>query len=228
MDKLQLLKGTTLFSSLSPQDITVLSSLFMEEGFERNQYVFTEGDPPDWLYIVKEGTIKMVRQSPSGREIIMAIMTSGDVIGEVAVFDGGPYPATAQGMGDGVILKLSKKEFVSLLKRHPSIAIEIIGDLGRKLRAALNVARELRGERVEGRIAMVLLKLARKVGTAVDGGVMLTIPLTRQDIADMVGSTIETTIRTISRFKKEGIVKDTKGRMFIDAKRLANILKDME
>ncbi|MEK7851771.1 MAG: Crp/Fnr family transcriptional regulator [Deltaproteobacteria bacterium] len=228
MDKLQLLKGTTLFSTLSPQEIAVVSSLFTEEGFEKDQYLFTEGDPPDWLCIVKEGTVKMVRQSPSGREIIIAIMTSGDVIGEVAVFDGGPYPATAQGMGDGVILKLSKKEFVSLLKRHPSIAIEIIGDLGRKLRAALNVARELRGERVEGRISMVLLKLARKVGTAVEGGVMLTIPITRQDIADMVGSTIETTIRTISRFKKEGIVKDIKGRMFIDVKRLANILKDME
>lgn len=208
--------------------MAVVSSLFTEEGFEKDQYIFTEGDPPDWLCIVKEGTVKMVRQSPSGREIIIAIMTSGDVIGEVAVFDGGPYPATAQGMGDGIILKLSKKEFVSLLKRHPSIAIEIIGDLGRKLRAALNVARELRGERVEGRISMVLLKLARKVGTAVEGGVMLTIPITRQDIADMVGSTIETTIRTISRFKKEGIVKDTKGRMFIDVKRLANILKDME
>lgn len=208
--------------------MAVVSSLFMEEGFEKNRYIFAEGDPPGWLYIVKEGTIKMVRQSPSGREIIMAIMTSGDVIGEVAVFDGGPYPATAQGMGNGIILKLSKKDFVSLLKRHPSIAIEIIGDLGRKLRAALNVARELRGERVEGRIAMVLLKLARRVGMAVEGGVMLTIPLTRQDIADMVGSTIETTIRVISRFKKDGIVKDAKGRMFIDVKRLANILKDMD
>ena len=228
MDKLQLLKGTTLFSSLSPQDLSAVSALFMEEEFEKDQYVFTEGDPPDWLYIVKEGTVKMVKHSPSGREMIISIMTSGDVIGEVAVFDGGPYPATAQGMGRGVILKLAKKDFVSLLRRYPSIALEIIGDLGRKLRAAVNVARELRGERVEGRIAMVLLKLARKVGTAVEGGVMLTIPLTRQDIADMVGSTIETTIRTISRFKKEGIVKDAKGRMFIDVKRLANILKDME
>ena len=228
MDKLQLLKGTTLFSSLSPQDLSAVSALFMEEEFEKDQYVFTEGDPPDWLYIVKEGTVKMVKHSPSGREMIISIMTSGDVIGEVAVFGGGPYPATAQGMGRGVILKLAKKDFVSLLRRYPSIALEIIGDLGRKLRAAVNVARELRGERVEGRIAMVLLKLARKVGTAVEGGVMLTIPLTRQDIADMVGSTIETTIRTISRFKKEGIVKDAKGRMFIDVKRLANILKDME
>lgn len=227
MDKLQLLKGTTLFSSLSPQDLSAVSALFIEEEVEKDQYIFTEGDPPDWLYIVKEGTVKMVKHSPSGREMIISIMTSGDVIGEVAVFDGGPYPATAQGMGRGVILKLAKKDFVSLLRRYPSISLEIIGDLGRKLRAAVNVARELRGERVEGRIAMVLLKLARKVGTAVEGGVMLTIPLTRQDIADMVGSTIETTIRVISRFKKDGIVKDIKGKMLIDVKRLANIVKDM-
>lgn len=227
MDKFQLLKGTTLFSALSPQDLSVVSALFTEEEFEKDQYIFTEGDPPDWLYIVKEGTIKMVKQSQSGREMIISIMTAGDVIGEVAVFDGGPYPATAQGMGRGIILKLAKKEFASLLKRHPSIAVEIIGDLGRKLRAAVNVARELRGERVEGRIAMVLLKLARKVGTLVEGKVMLTIPLTRQNVADMVGSTIETTIRVISRFKKEGIVSDSKGKMTLDVKRLAEIVKEM-
>ena len=92
----------------------------------------------------------------------------------------------------------------------------------------MNVARELRGERVEGRIAMVLLKLARKLGTPVDGGVDLSIHFTRQDIADMVGSTIETTIRVISRFKKEGIVRDSKGKMTLDVKRLESILKEIE
>lgn len=227
MDKLQLLKNTTLFSSLSPQELSVISAQFTEEEFEKDQYIFAEGDPPDCLYIVKEGTIKMVKHSPSGREMIMAIMTAGDMIGEVAVFDGGPYPATAQGMGKGFIMKLPRKEFISLLNRHPSVALQIIGDLGKKLRAALNVARELRGELVEGRIAMVLLKLARKIGTPVEGGVMLTIPVTRQDVADMVGSTIETTIRVISRFKKEGMVRDSKGKMIIDVKRLGNILKEM-
>ena len=190
MDKLQLLKNTTLFSSLSPQELSVVSTLFTEEGFEKDQYLFSEGDPPDWFCIVKEGNIKMVKHSPSGREMIMAIMTAGDVIGEVAVFDGGPYPATAQGMGNGFILKMERKDFVSLLKRYPSIALEIIG---------------------------------APSGT----GVMLTMPITRQDVADMVGSTIETTIRVISRFKKEGLVKDIKGRMFIDVKGLANIVKDM-
>ena len=160
--------------------------------------------------------------------MIMAVMSAGDVIGEVAVFDGGPYPATAQGMGNGTILKISRRDFISLFKKYPSVALEIIGDLGRKLRGAMNVARELRGERVEGRIAMVLLKLARKLGTPVDGGVDLSIHFTRQDIADMVGSTIETTIRVISRFKKEGIVRDSKGKMTLDVKRLESILKEIE
>ena len=159
--------------------------------------------------------------------MIMAIMTAGDMIGEVAVFDGGPYPATAQGMGKGSIMKLPRKEFISLLNRYPSVAFQIIGDLGKKLRSALSVARELRGELVEGRIAMVLLKLAKKIGTPVEGGVMLTIPVTRQDVADMVGSTIETTIRVISRFKKEGMVSDSKGKMIIDVKKLGNKVKEM-
>jgi len=228
MDKLQLLKNTTIFSSLSPPELSAVSSLFVEQGFEKEEFILTEGDFPNWLCIVKEGNIKMVKHSPSGRDMIMAVMSAGDVIGEVAVFDGGPYPATAQGMGNGVILKISRRDFISLLKKYPSVALEIIGDLGRKLRGAMNVARELRGERVEGRIAMVLLKLAKKLGTPVDGGVTLSIPFTRQAIADMVGSTIETTIRVISRFKKEGIVRDSKGKMTLDVKRLESILKEIE
>lgn len=228
MDKLQLLKSTAIFSSLSSQELSVVSDLFTEEAFEKDDYIFTEGDSPAWFCIVKEGNIKMVKHSPSGKEMIIAVMKPGDAIGEVAVFDGGAYPATAQGMGKGLVLKIPRRDFISILKRYPSIALEIIGDLGRKLRAAFNVARELRGERVEGRIAMVLLKLAGKVGTPCEGGVMLTMPVTRQEIADMVGSTIETTIRVISRFKKEGIVKDSKGKMIIDVKRLADLMKEME
>lgn len=227
MDKLQLLKNITIFSSLAPAELTAVSSLFVEEGFEKEEFIITEGDSPNWLCVVKEGNVKMVKHSPSGRDMIIAIMTAGDVIGEVAVFDGGPYPASAQGMGNGVMLKMSTKDFISLLKKYPSVSLEIIGDLGRKLRGAMNIARELRGERVEGRIAMVLLKLAKKVGAPVEGGVALTISLTRQDIADMVGSTIETTIRVISRFKKEGIVKDSKGKMTLNVKGLEKILREM-
>lgn len=228
MDKLNLLKKTSLFTSLSAHEMSAFASLFIEEEFEKDEYILTEGEPPNWLYIVKEGTVKMVKHSPSGREMIIAVMTAGDVIGEVAVFDGGSYPASALGMGKGAILKVARKDFIYLLKKSPSVALEIIGDLGRKLRGALSVARELRGERVEGRIAMVLLKLAKKVGSPAEGGVALNIPFTRQDIADMVGSTIETTIRVISKFKKDGIVKDSKGKMTLDLKRLEKIVRDIE
>lgn len=228
MDKLQLLKNITIFSSLTPTELTAVSSLFAEEGFEKEEFIITEGDSPNWLCIIREGNVKMVKHSPSGRDMIIAVMSAGDVIGEVAVFDGGPYPASAQGMGTGAVLKISRKNFVAILKKYPSVSLEIIGDLGRKLRGAMNIARELRGERVEGRIAMVLLKLARKVGTPVEGGVVLTVPFTRQNIADMVGSTIETTIRVISRFKKEGIVKDGEGKITLDVKSLELILREFE
>lgn len=228
MDKLQLLKNITIFSSLTPTELTAVSSLFAEEGFEKEEFIITEGDSPNWLCIIREGNVKMVKHSPSGRDMIIAVMSAGDVIGEVAVFDGGPYPASAQGMGNGAVLKISRKNFVAILKKYPSVSLEIIGDLGRKLRGAMNIARELRGERVEGRIAMVLLKLARKVGTPVEGGVVLSVPFTRQNIADMVGSTIETTIRVISRFKKEGIVKDGEGKITLDVKSLELILREFE
>jgi len=215
MDRLQILKKTLFFSSLSEASLREISRLFTEEKYRRDDYIYFEGDSPEWLHIVKEGRVKLLKHSDTGKDIILQIYTPGDMFGEVALFDRKPYTASAQAMEPSWILKLSKKDFLLFFGRHPFVATEMITELGRQLQEAQATIKSLAVDRVEQRIAHILLKLADKVGVSEKGGIMINLPLTRQDLADMAGTTVETAIRVMSRFTKSKILKPANGKIFL-------------
>jgi CRP/FNR family transcriptional regulator len=215
MDRLQVLKKS-LFFSLVPEAIQrEIGSLFVEESFERDDYVFFEGDKPDWFHIVKEGRIKLVKHSDTGKDVILQVFAPGDMFGEVSLFDHKPYPASAQAMESSTVMKLARKEFLLFFGRHPFVATEMIMELGRQLRDAHATIKSLAVDRVEQRIASILLKLAEKMGTSQKEGMMLNLSLTRQDLADMAGTTVETTIRVMSRFTKTKLIKPVNGKILL-------------
>ena len=215
MDRHQVIKKSPLFSPLPEATLKEISRLFIEEKYQRDDYIFFEGDLPEWLNIVKEGKVKLLQHSDTGKDIILQIYTSGDMFGEVSLFDRKPYGASAQAMEPSVILKLSRKDFLLFFGRHPFVATEMIMELGRQLREAHATIKSLAVDRVEQRIAQILLKLSNKVGVAEKGGVMINLSLTRQDLADMAGTTVETAIRVMSRFTKTKILKPVNGKIFL-------------
>ncbi len=215
MDRLLILKKSLFFSSLSEPSLKEISRLFSQEKYQREDYIFFEGDLPEWLHILMEGRVKLLQHSDTGKDIILQIYTPGDMFGEVSLFDRKPYGASAQAMEPSVILKLSRKEFFLFFGRHPFVATEMIVELGRQLREAQATIKSLAVDRVEQRIAHILLKLADKVGVSEKGGVMINVPLTRQDLADMAGTTVETAIRVMSRFTKSKIIKPADGKIFL-------------
>ena len=215
MDRLQTLKKSLFFSSLSEPSLKEIGRLFSEEKYQREDYIFFEGDLPEWLHILMEGRVKLLQHSDTGKDIILQIYTPGDMFGEVSLFDRKPYGASAQAMEPSVVLKLSRKEFFLFFGRHPFVATEMIVELGRQLREAQATIKSLAVDRVEQRIAHILLKLAAKVGVSEKGGVMINVPLTRQDLADMAGTTVETAIRVMSRFTKSKIIKPANGKIFL-------------
>jgi CRP/FNR family transcriptional regulator len=113
------------------------------------------------------------------------------------------------------ILKLARKDFLLFFGRHPFVATEMIMELGRQLQEAHATIKSLAVDRVEQRIASILLKLADQLGTREGGGIMLNLSLTRQDLADIAGTTVETTIRVMSRFTKSKIIKPVSGKILI-------------
>jgi CRP/FNR family transcriptional regulator len=134
---------------------------------------------------------------------VVAFFGPGDIFGEVAVFEDKPYPASAQATESTIVLAVSRDRFTKFLSNYPAVALKIINMLGSRLRDALGRLRDLAGERVEQRIAGILVMLSSKFGA--------DLPFTRQEIADMAGTTIETAIRTMTRFKENGIIKSARG-----------------
>ncbi len=205
--KAQILRNSSIFSSLNDDELGELADLSSEKSFMPNEFVFWDGDTPEWLYIVAEGKVKVLKHSSLGREFIIAFFGPGEMFGEVAVFENKSYPASAQAVAETKVVGIKREDFLSFLANCPQVALRIINVLGGRLRDAQSRLRDLAGERVEQRLASVLLMLSAKLG--------LTLPFTRQEIADTVGTTMETAIRVMSHLKDRGIIRTARGKVII-------------
>jgi CRP/FNR family transcriptional regulator len=198
------LKRSLIFSGLNKADLEALSKLAVSHTFKAGEFLFWEGDAPAHFYVVASGRVKVLKHSSLGKEFVVAFFGPGEVFGEVAVFEERPYPASAQAISDTEVLRIGKDKFLAFLSGHPEISLRIINMLGGRLRDAQNRLNALAGERAEQRVAKTLLMLSSKLGQS--------LPFTRQEIADMSGTTIETTIRVMSRMKSGGIIRSHRGR----------------
>ncbi len=207
------LKQTVLFSALSARELDDVAGFTLPRRIASGETIIWEGDPPDWLYVVAEGKVKVVKYASSGKELIVAIFTPPNIFGEVAVFDGRPYPASAMAQVQTAILGIRRIDLLDFLGRNPSVSLKIINLLGGRIRDAHDRLRDMAGEKVDQRIASALLMISAKIGPR--------IPFTRQEIADMSGITTETVIRVTTRLKEHGIISTSRGELtIIDESRL--------
>ena len=168
--------------------------------------VFAEGDAASDFFTVVEGRIKVIKGTPDGRIVILEIFGPGDPVGAVAVYEELPYPATAVALEPTTCLRIPKSEFYRLLESRPSLVRGLLMALTHRLVLLTNRLAERTGGRVETRFARLFLKLADDIGKPHGRGVFIPMPLARQELADLLGTTVETSIRIMSRWGKEGIV----------------------
>jgi len=218
----EILKKSAIFSSLKDDELKSISELFEVLEFNNNETVFHEGDSSDKFYILAKGNVKIMKHSVMGKDIILELMSSGDVFGGVAVLDNKPYPASAQTMETSSVIRISRQKLFQIMEEYPILKLEIVKYFSDKLRDAHEMLKNIATERVERRIGSLLLKLSEKVGVDDDGYRKIDFPLTRQEISEMVGTTVETCIRTISKFQKQGMVKSSGGRIMIKEELLKN------
>ena len=205
--KAQILRSSPIFSSLNDGELGELADLSIERSFMPNEFIFWDGDAPEWFYIIAEGKVKVLKHSSLGKEFIITFFGPGEMFGEVAVFENKPYPASAQAVVETKVVGIKRDEFLSFLANRPQVVLRVISVLAGRLRDAQGRLRDLAGERVEQRLAGVLLMLSSKLGT--------TLPFTRQEIADMTGTTTETAIRVMSHLKDRGIIHSVRGKVII-------------
>lgn len=186
-----------------------------EHTYRAREYVFMEGDPADWFCVVVSGRVKILRQSRGGKEVVLELLGPGEPFGGVAVFEGRPYPASAQATESTVVLRIPQQPIVALAERYPSITREMALMIGRRLRAAHESVTSLASDPVEARLAAMLLRLGDREGTRGRRGITLPFHLTRQSLADMTGTTVETTIRVLSRWLKDGVLVEEASRLVL-------------
>lgn len=218
------LRRMPLFRRLSADDRMRIAASSRLVHYARGTSIFAEGDAADAFLAIVEGRVKVFKSTPAGKELILEIFGTGDPLGAVAVYENAAFPASALALDDTTCVRIEQREFFQLLERHPALVRGLLSGLTLRLAELTRRLAELTGARVEARFARLFLKLAHQIGRADRGGVFVPMPLSRQELADLTGTTIETAIRIMSRWQKEHVLHtDKDGFVLLDRATLEDV-----
>jgi CRP/FNR family transcriptional regulator len=217
----ELLARAPIFRRLKPDDRERIAQVAHVATFSRGDVIFNEGDPAASFYVVTAGRVKISKSTPGGNELILEIFGVGDPLGAVAVYEDLPFPATATALEDTSCVLIPRQQFFALLETHPTLVRGLLLGLTTRLVELTNRLAELTRTRVEGRLARLFLKMAEQMGRPDARGELVPAALSRQELADLTGTTIETAIRVMSRWHKQNVVHTEKdGFVIADRKAL--------
>jgi CRP/FNR family transcriptional regulator/CRP/FNR family cyclic AMP-dependent transcriptional regulator len=203
----ELLKQVPLFSGLDDADMRSLIAVTNRRKYPKDAVIFFEHDPGDAMFMIISGRIKVTILSDDGREIILSILSDKDFFGEMALLDNEPRSATAIAVQDTEVAVLHQKDFLSIVEKRPRVLINLLSAVSDRLRKANHQIGSLALLDVYGRVAGVLLEMARETGIRLkDGRIRFRRP-THQEIANMIGATRETVSRTISDLHRRGYIE---------------------
>jgi CRP/FNR family transcriptional regulator len=205
-----LLRRLPFFRRLTPALRARVSAVARLKTYDSQELIFAEGDPSDAFMVIVDGRVKVFKSTPAGKEIILEIFGAGDPLGAVAVYESVPFMASAQTLEPARILRIEQPAFFQLLEQDPQFVRGLLSGLTLRLAELTRRLADLSGARVEVRFARLFLKLCDQIGRQERGGTFVPMPLSRQELADLTGTTIETAIRIMSRWQKDDVVHTEK------------------
>lgn len=227
MVEFEYLKHIPIFEELAPADLAAISEVTIERRYKKNMIIFMEGEPGEGFHYVKNGKVKIVKMASDGREHIINILGPGEVFAEVLLFNHGPYPATAVALEDSVIGIIKNMDLENVVAENSRIALHIIRVMNKKLLHVQLKIKTLALSDTLTRTAQILIRLSHQYGRPVVGGIQIDVDMTRQDLANLVGTTRETVSRVLSSMKKDKVIDLVDQQILIlDEKRL-NRYRDM-
>jgi CRP-like cAMP-binding protein len=201
-----LIAETPLLAPLPPEDRETLATSFVRRSYPRAETIFRTGDPGTHLYLIESGRVKITTASPEGREALVAIIGRGEIFGELSLFDAGVRTADARTMEATVLHALSHDLFRRYVQNHPKVAWEMFRILAGRLRAADEAIQDVVFFDVPGRVARRLLDLANRHGSSDGSGMRIDVPITQEEIAQMVGASRESVNKALASFIERGWV----------------------
>ena len=219
-----ILARTPVFRKLAPPDRRRVAEATTVRQYPKGATIFEQDALADAFYTIAAGRVKIFKMLPSGKDLILEVFGTGDPLGAVAVYDERPFPASAVALEDTTCLSIPRPVFFRLLEEHPSLVRGLMLGMTVRLVELTNRLAELSGTRIEPRFARLFLKLAGDMGRQDRGGTFIPLALSRQELADMTGTTIETAIRIMSRWGKQAVVRtDKDGFVVLDRPALENL-----
>lgn len=223
-----ILRATPIFRRLTTEDRQMIAHASTVRRYAKGATIFEQGSPSEAFYTIASGRVKVLKMTPAGKDLILEVFGPGDPLGAVATYDGRPFPASAVAMEDTTCLLIPRTVFFRLLEQQPTLVRGLLAGLTVRLVELTNRLTELSGGRIEARFARLFLKLGREMGRAERGGQFVALPLSRQELADLTGTTIETCIRIMSRWNKDEIVRTEKdGFVILDASALEALADEL-
>ncbi len=197
----QQIQSLPLFTGMTPEQLRELASIVVEKPYSRGQVIFREGEEGRGFYVVATGRVKIYKLSPEGKEQILHIFGPGEPFAEVPVFAGQVYPANAEALEDSRLLFFPRAGFTELIRRHPSLALNMLAVLSRRLRQLAALVEDLSLKEVPARLAAYLLYTAEQKGAA-----HFDLDIPKGQLANLLGTTPETLSRLLAKMAKEGLI----------------------
>ncbi len=210
-----LLSGVPLFAGLDAGALQAIARDARTRPAEAGDTFFEEGDPATSFFVVRSGSVKLTQLSAEGHLVVLRLVGAGEAFGGVSAFGGDSYPVGAHAITQVSALEWSGSAMASLMERHPRLAMNAVRVVAARLHDLQVRYRELATEKVERRVARALVRLVQQSGRRVEGGVLIDLPLSREDVAQMTGTTLFTVSRLMSRWESDGIVEVGRQRMVV-------------
>lgn len=204
-----------LFHNMPGEDLEAILAGARETSFTAGSFLFYQDDPADRLFVVKQGRIKLYQLSDNGQQVIMRVMTPGMMIAVISLVEGAVYPVSAEAAEASQVIYWPQALMLTYTEQFPTLALNAMKVMAGHVREFQNRYRELATERVERRLARTVLRLASQVGRKTNEGVLLDLPLTRQDLAEMSGTTLFTVSRILSQWEEKGLILAGRERLVI-------------
>ncbi|MBB5215474.1 Crp/Fnr family transcriptional regulator [Parapusillimonas granuli] len=210
-----LIKNLDLFRSLSEaeldQALKSAQSILLQEG----STVFTQGEAADRFFVLLHGHLKVVQVTPDGEQVTVRYVSPGEVFGIARAMRRSHYPATTLAVQESIVLAWPSSEWDQFIAGNPQFAFNALQTVGQRLQDAHSRIRELSTEEVEQRVARAILRLVDQSGAKTSEGIEISFPITRQDIAEMTGTTLHTVSRLLSQWKDRGLVNSGRKRITV-------------
>jgi CRP/FNR family transcriptional regulator, nitrogen oxide reductase regulator len=202
----QFLSQTPPFKVLPPLELERMASRIQSKTYDKGETIYSEGDPADSVWLLFKGRIQIFKYSTQGRPLAIESITPGELFGTLCRLGGGgrTYPCTAVAAVPCEAFRISETEFLDSYNRHPAMVLGVCSLCSQRLNQVQGLSCSSQ-EPVEKRLAMLLLKLQKKHGA--------TLRFTKRELAEQAGTTVETTIRVMSRFQKKGWIASARGQI---------------